>query len=52
VVRADASVFDILQKFRAGAGGLLVMGANRKIQGILTQGELLRLVEAHQALSR
>jgi Zn-dependent protease len=52
VVRSDASLFDTLQKFRAGGGGLLVMGANRKIQGILTQGELRRLVEAHQALSR
>jgi Zn-dependent protease len=52
VVRADASIFDILPRFRAATGGLLVMGADREIRGILTHGELLRLVEAHQALSR
>lgn len=52
VIRPDASLHEVLGKFRHGDGDFLVMGANHRVQGILTRNELLRLLEVRQVLSQ
>lgn len=48
IVASDASMTDCIYKINNGRIGLCVVGAQNKVEGIITDGDLRRAMEKHQ----